>query len=391
MIEINQIQYYLETQMIDGWLLYDFRGSNPYFWRIIGDRHSTTRQSFLFIPRTGEPQLIVHSIDKLLFPQFSDIIREFHSLAEQRAILSSLLEDMRTIAMEYSENCVIPYVSRVDGGMLDYIRQLGIEVTSSANLFQYTFARWTLNEYQTHIRAAEIIGQIKDDAFEFIRDRVKHRQAVSELDVQQFILDQFRRNNVVTDGSPIVAVNQNAGAPHYQPTREVHTSIKSRDLVLIDLWAREKGENTIFADITWMGYVGSRIPAKYCQIFDIVKSGREKALITLQHAANNSLSLEGWQVDQAVRDVIASAGYGEFFIHRTGHSLSPGPAVHGTGVNIDNYETHDTRHIMNNVGFSIEPGIYTTEFGMRSEINVFIKENGAPIVTTPIQDEILKL
>jgi Xaa-Pro dipeptidase len=214
---------------------------------------------------------------------------------------------------------------------------------------------------------------------------------VSELDVQLFILDQFRQNELMTDGSPIVAVNQNAGTPHYQPTSEVHTSIKERDLVLIDLWARERGENTIFADITWMGYVGSRIPSKYQQIFDIVKTGREKALATLQHASNNSHSLEGWQVDQAVRDVIASAGYGEFFIHRTGHSLSPGPAVHGMGVNIDNYETHDTRHIMSNVGFSIEPGIYTTEFGIRSEINVFIKENGAPIVTTPIQDEILKL
>ena len=235
------------------------------------------------------------------------------------------------------------------------------------------------------------VVQIKDDAFEFIHDRVNQRQTVSELDVQQFILDQFRHNDLITDGSPIVAVNHNAGAPHYQPTREVHTAIKSGDLVLIDLWAREKEEETIFADITWMGYVGSRIPAKYCQIFDIVKSGREKALATLRHASNNSLSLEGWQVDQAVRDVIASAGYGEFFIHRTGHSLSPGPTVHGIGVNIDNYETHDTRKIMRNIGFSIEPGIYLTEFGIRSEINVFIKENGVPTVTTPIQDEIIKL
>lgn len=391
MIEINQIQSYLETQMIDGWLLYDFRGSNPYFWRVIGDRLSTTRQCFLLIPRRGEPQLIVHSIDKVLFPHFLDIICEFHSLAEQRAILSSLLVDMQSIAMEYSENCEIPYVSRVDAGMLDYVRQLGIVVTSSADLFQYTFARWTLDEYQSHLRAAEIIGQIKDDAFAFIRDRVTNRQTVSELDVQQFILDQFRQNNVITDGLPIVAVNQNAGAPHYQPTQEVHTSIKSGDLVLIDLWAREKGENTIFADITWMGYVGSRIPMKYGQIFDIVKSGREKALATLQHASKNSLSLKGWQVDQAVREVIARAGYGDFFIHRTGHSLSPGPAVHGLGVNIDNYETHDTRHIIRNVGFSIEPGIYTTEFGIRSEINVFINNNGAPIVTTPIQDKILTL
>jgi Xaa-Pro aminopeptidase len=391
MIEVNQIQSYLENQRIDGWLLYDFRGSNPYFWRIIGNRLSTTRQCFLFIPRIGEPQLIVHRIDKLLFAQFSDMILEFHSLAEQRAILSSLLENMRIIAMEYSENCVIPYVSRIDGGMLDYIRQHGIKVTSSADLFQYTFARWTPNEYQTHIRAAEIIGRIKDDAFELIRDQVKHGQHISELDVQQFILDQFHQNDLITDGSPIVAVNQNAGAPHYQPTQEIHTSIKPGDLILIDLWAREKGENTVFADITWMGYIGSRIPPKYTQVFNIVKSGREQAVEILHQASKHSRSLEGWQVDQVVRDTISSAGYGEYFIHRTGHSISPGPAVHGMGVNIDNYETHDTRKIMSNIGFSIEPGIYTEQFGLRSEINVFIKENGEPTVTTPIQDEILKL
>lgn len=196
---------------------------------------------------------------------------------------------------------------------------------------------------------------------------------------------------MITDGPPIVAVNQNAGAPHYRPTSEIHTSIKSGKLVLIDLWAREKGENTVFADITWMGYVGAGIPSRYHRIFNILKSSRKQALKTLLQASNNSLLLEGWQVDQEVRDVIERAGYSEYFIHRTGHSLSPGSTVHGIGVNIDNYETHDTRKIMSNLGFTIEPGIYTTEFGIRSEINVFIEDNGTPIVTTPIQDEITKL
>jgi Xaa-Pro aminopeptidase len=391
MIKTNQIQSYLENEMIDGWLLYDFRGSNPYFWKIVGNKPSTTRQCFLFIPRTGDPQLIVHLIDKLLFSRFSDVILEFQSLAEQRAILSSVLENMETIAMEYSSNCMIPYVSRVDGGMLEYIRKLGITITSSADLFQYSFARWTPKEHQSHIRAAMKISRIKDEAFNLIRDHIDHKQPVSELDVQQFILDQFRRANMITDGSPVVAVNGNAGAPHYQPTPEVNTLIKPGDLVLIDLWAKEKGDNTIFADITWMGYVGKRIPSKYRQIFNVVKSGRECALEALHHASNNSQSLEGWQVDQKVRDVIARAGYGQYFIHRTGHSLSPGPAVHGMGVNIDNFESHDTRKIVSNLGFSIEPGIYTTEFGVRSEINVFIEEDGVPMVTTPIQDAIIKL
>ena len=166
MIKNIQIQTYLEQEAIDGWLLYDFRGSNPYFWRIIGNRPSTTRQCFLFIPQRGEPQLIVHHIDKFLFSKFSNVILEFQSLADQRAILSSVLENMQTIAMEYSKNCLIPYVSRIDGGMLEYIQQLGVTVVSSADLFQYTFARWTPKEYQSHIRAAKNIGRIKDDAFE---------------------------------------------------------------------------------------------------------------------------------------------------------------------------------------------------------------------------------
>jgi Xaa-Pro aminopeptidase len=286
---------------------------------------------------------------------------------------------------------MIPYVSRVDGGMLEYIRNLGITVTSSADLFQYSFARWTPNEHQSHVQAAKKISRIKDEAFNLIRDQIDHKQSVTEWDIQQFILDQFRRANLITDGSPIVAVNENAGAPHYQPTSEVHASIKPGDLVLIDLWAKEKGDNTIFTDITWMGYVGKQIPRKYRQIFNIVKSSRERALEALHHASNNTYSLEGWQVDQEVREIIDRAGYGEYFIHRTGHSLSPGPTVHGLGVNIDNFETRDTRKIVSNLGFTIEPGIYTTEFGIRSEINVFIEKNGVPTVTTPIQEKIIRV
>ena len=388
---ISQIQAYLKNDMIDGWLLYDFRGSNPYFWRIINNQPSTTRQCFIFIPQSGTAQLIVHRIDKPLFSQFSGIIREFQSSVELYAILKSSLDNLQTVAMEYSQNCMIPYVSRVDGGMLEYIQKLGITVISSADLFQHSFARWTQKEYHSHIHAATKISQIKDQAFYLIRDQIDRKQPISEWDVQQYILDQIRRANMETDNFPIVAVNEHAGVPHYQPNSEASAMIHPKDLILIDLWAKEKGENTIFADITWMGYVGKQIPPKYCQIFDIIKSGREHALQVLHQASNRSHTLQGWELDQEVRDIIARTGYGEYFIHRTGHSLSPGPAVHGMGVNIDNYETHDTRKIVSNLGFSIEPGIYTTEFGMRTEINVFIEKNGVPTVTTPIQEEIIKL
>jgi len=305
--------------------------------------------------------------------------------------LKDLFRNIKRIAMEYARNCMLPHVSRVDAGTIEFVRNLGIEVVSSANIFQYTFARWTDEELQSHLRVANLVSKIKDEAFSFIREKVYGENKITEFDVQEFIMNRFAQEKLETEDRSIVAVNENSSKPHYEPTEIVKKEIKMNDWILIDLWAKEKGEHAVFADITWVGYTGRSTTKEHVKVFEVVKEARDVAISFLENAFQNNKLLEGWEVDRKVRNYIINQGFGQYFIHRTGHSISPGLTVHGLGVNIDDFETHDIRKIIPKVGFSIEPGIYIKDFGVRSEINVFMEKNGKPRVTSPLQDSIILL
>lgn len=391
-MKLQQIQEFLRQNGLDGWLLYDFRQSNPYFRRIIGSRKLTSRRCFLFIPVIDDPVLLISILDRNEFRDTSWNRIEYSSYSDMITELGQLLKRSRRIAMEYSQNCAIPYVSILDAGTYELIHKMGIDIVSSADIFQHTFARWTDEELQLHLHAAKKVSEIKDDAFSYISENVNN--GLTEYDVQQFILNRFTNENLVTEGSPIVAVNENSANPHYVPTRKINKKIHKNTFILIDLWARVNEQDSVFADITWVSYVGNHIPTRYITVFDVVKGARNNAIKLLEDERRNR-NLHGWEIDDLVREYITQHQYGKYFLHRTGHSLSPGPSVHGLGVNLDNYETQDTRKIVPGVGFSIEPGIYLYDrkhsFGIRSEINAFIQSNNKLLVTTPIQNDIIKL
>ncbi len=389
-IDLAEIQRYLKDQKIDGWLIFDFRGQNHIATNFFNIRHDTllTRRWFYFIPQKGEPSLLVHKIERTNFPSPPKNVHWYVSWQELKSKLGEMIKRSRNIAMEYSPEGAIPYVSCVDGGTLEMIRGLGVEVVTSANLVQYFQSRWSDEQLQSHSRALKQSDRVKDAAFKFIGDKIKTKQPVTEFDAQKFILESFDKVNMTADEPPIVAVNANASNPHYSPSAERFSIIKKDDLVLIDLFSKEKAPNSIYADITWMGFVGATVPQKPKEIFEIVARARDAGLQMLKEAAAQKNTLQGWEVDARVRSVIEQAGYGDYFFHRTGHSLDTN--LHGTGVNIDGHETQDRREIIPGVGFTIEPGIYLDEFGVRSEINVYYSDEG-PKVFGPIQKEILTL
>jgi len=289
--------------------------------------------------------------------------------------------------MEYSPGNNIPYLSRVDAGTVEAIRELGIEVASSGDLVQRFEAIWTDEVYQTHVAASDRLYQVKDRAFEFITERMRNGVAVDEYEVQQRMIGWFEELGLVKD-QPNVSAQENAGNPHYMPPRNGSRAIRPNELVLIDLWSKLPSPGAVFADITWVGFTGSAVPDEYARAFAAARDGRDAAVELVKSAVAEKRDLRGWQVDRACRDVIERAGFGPQFIHRTGHSL--GEEVHGNGVHMDDYETRDDRRLIPGTGFTIEPGVYTDRFGVRTEINMFVGENEAR-VTGPMQREILKL
>lgn len=389
-VDLPAIQNYLREQEIDGWLIFDFRGQNYIATHFVelDEESILTRRWFYFIPQQGDPALLVHKIERKNFPNPPANLNFYVSWQELKDKLKKMLAGSSKIAMEYSPGGAIPYVSCVDGGTLDFVRSLGVEVVTSANLVQYFQSRWTDEQLQTHITAAENLDRIKNDAFALIGEKIKSGETVNEYFVQKFILEQLRADDMMTEEPPIVAVNANASNPHYAPTAERFSPITKNDLVLIDLFGKKVTPNAIYADITWMGFVGETVPEKYAKIFTIVAKGRDAGLELLRQAAKQGKAIQGWQVDEKTRSVIQEAGYGDYFDHRTGHSLDTN--LHGNGVNIDNLETQDKREIIPDVGFTIEPGIYLDDFGVRSEINVYYSKEG-PKVYGPIQKEIIAI
>jgi Xaa-Pro aminopeptidase len=389
-IVVNEIQKYLKDSEIDGWLIFDFRGQNHIAASLfnMSKERLLTRRWFYFIPRSGEPTLLIHKIERSNFPEPPKQTIFYVSWKQLKSELGKILKDSKKIAMEYSPQGAIPYVSCVDGGTLEFVRSFGVEVVTSANLVQYFQCRWTPAQLESHKRAAQNLDKIKNEAFELIGARIKRGNPITEYDIQQFIFEKLEEHNMMTEEPPIVAVNANASNPHYAPTANRFSPIEKNDLVLIDLFGKEKIADAVYGDITWIGFVGSEIPEKYVKIFNIVAGGRDAGLQLLQESAAQGKAIQGWQVDARVREFITQAGYGDYFDHRTGHSLHT--SIHGNGVNMDSLETQDEREIIPGLGFTIEPGIYLQDFGVRSEINVFYSEQG-PKVYGPIQREIIAI
>ncbi len=390
---LKEIREALKSENIDGWLLYNFRDSNVIATRILNlpTHVMCTRRYFYFIPANGEPRKLVHRIEESnldSLPGDKRIYLSWRSLEEELALL---LKDSRRIAMEYSPNCSIPYVSTVDAGTVELIRKAGVEVVSSANLIQYFEARWDEEQLNSHIEAANHLRQIVNLTFGFIREKIKSNIKITEYDVQQFMLTEFKERGLVTSSDPNCSVNANSANPHYEPTKELNTILKKGDYVLIDLWAKKNKLSSVFADITWMGYIGETVPNEFENIFQIVKGGRDAALNFVSTSITSKKTIRGYEVDDTARNYIAKHGYGEYFIHRTGHSI--GEQVHGNGANLDNLETKDERMIIPQTCFSIEPGIYLRDrFGVRSEIDVYISENNEVIVTgLPKQEHVITI
>jgi len=388
-MDLNAIQDELKQQKLDGWLFFDHHVRDPLAYRVLGlnPSHIPTRRWYYFIPASGEPRGLVHRIEAGMLDAVPGEKISYSRWTEQVDGLKKLLSHSRRIAMQYSPNCAIPYVSMVDAGTLELVRGTGVEVISSAELIQAFEARWSADALESHLEAGRRVDMVRRQAFDMIRERTGNGGSTNELEVKRFVLEEFARGGLFTDHGPIVGVNANAANPHYEPTDAVFAPIRRGDFVLLDMWAKLDRPRSVYYDITWTGVCGEPTP-EMRKVFGIVRDARDAAIQRVQKAVIAGEAIRGFEVDDAARSVIDDAGFGEFFVHRTGHSI--GQDVHGNGANMDNLETHDERRVMPWTCFSIEPGIYLKEFGVRSEINLFVGDTDAR-VTGEIQTELLIL
>ena len=387
--DINGIQADLKAAKLDGWLFYDFRGRDPIAQHILqlppGMR---TRRWYYFIPAKGTPRKLVHKIESASLAALPGETLYYAQQEELRRNLGKVVGRAKNVAMQYSPKNAIPYVAMVDAGTVELVRSTGAKVVSSADLVQKYEACWTPEQLESHLAAGVTIDRIVKGAFEYAAKSVREKRPVTEYDVKAWILKEFEAAGIIKEEGPDIAVGPHASDPHYGPTPETAAPIREGDLLLMDVWGKTKAPGSVYYDVTWMGYLGAKVPEKMAKIWGIVRDARDKAIDLIRASIAAGKPLQGWQVDKAARAVIEKAGYGKYFFHRTGHSI--GEAVHGNGVNMDGLETHDVRHLIPRTCNSIEPGIYLPEFGVRSEVNVYIGEKEAR-VTGAVQMEILPL
>lgn len=390
-VDIGAVQRALKAEGVDAWLLYDFQGSNPVSYRLAGmggAGHLATRRWFYLIPQTGEPRALVHAIERHNLDHLPGSKVVYAGRAQLLAGLTTLLAGMKRVAMEYSPNCAIPYVSRVDAGTIELLRSLGAEVVSSGDLIQQFEARWSEAAIATHRTASEKLYRIKDKAFEEVSRRLHDGVATTEYDIQQKMVGWFTEEGLVADSAPCVSAQENAGNPHYLATAADHRIIRENELLLLDLWGKLRQPGAVYADITWIGFTGTSIPEDMTKAFAAICAARDAAVTAVETAARAGREIRGFEADKAARKVLIDAGYEDAILHRTGHSL--GENVHGNGAHLDDYETHDERRLMPGSGFTIEPGLYFKNFGVRTEINMVWTAAG-PEVTGPRQKAILSL
>jgi Xaa-Pro dipeptidase len=389
---IAEIQSALKEFNLDGWLFYSFHGSDPFASRILlfNEKGVSTRRWFYFLPAEGEPQKIVHAIEKDKLDALPGTRHIYLPWKELHARLSTVLSGKKRVAMQYSPANAIPYVSRVDGGTIELIRSFGIEVLSSADLISRFESVLTASQKESHIYAAEALREIIRLTFSEIAALISLSGSTTEYAIQQFIMARFREKSLLTHDYPVVAVRENTANPHYEPKESSSQVIGKDDLVLLDIWAKRDIPASVFADITWVAFTGKTVPERYGNIFEIVRQARDEGLALVRRRLAGGEAVHGWEVDDAARGVINAAGYGERFIHRTGHSI--GEEVHGSGAHIDNLETEDRRELLSGTCFSLEPGIYFEgDFGIRSEIDVYVEGKEAHVFGQPLQEAITPL
>jgi Xaa-Pro dipeptidase len=389
-MRLAEIQTALREEGLDGWLFFDHHQRDPLAYRVLrfAPGSMVTRRWYYFVPASGEPRGLAHKIEAETLKELPGDIGLYAGWQELMAGLRGLLGKAQRVAMQYSPNCAVPYVAMVDAGTVELVRGMGVEVVTSANLVQLFESRWNQRQLENHLEAGRRIDKIRADAFARISSKVRGGERIKEWEMQQFILQQFRLAGLITDHGPDVAVNANASNPHYNPTEERSMEIRRGDLVLLDMWAKLDAPDGVYYDITWVGYCGEQPPAAMDKVFGIVRDARDKAIARVKAAVATKEPLCGYQVDDAARAHIRDAGYAEYFFHRTGHSI--GVEVHGAGANMDNLETHDERRVIPWTCFSIEPGVYLPEFGVRSEVDVFVDDVSAR-VTGEVQEKLILL
>ncbi len=390
--DLERIQAALRDFGLDGWLLFDFRGSNTLARRVLelDDDAMGTRRCLYCVPAQGQPKKLVHRIESSALDHLPGEQHVYLRWQELEAGIGRLVEGLGTVAMEYSPRGGNPYISRIDAGTMELVRSFGVEVVPSGDLIQLFEASWDDEQWQMHQDVAVHTNSAFEAAWRFIAEQVRQHGSVEETAVQRTILDHFDRHSLLTDHPPIVAVGPHSGDPHYETGTGSETAISEGDFVLIDLWAKFDKPKAVYSDLTRVGVVGTSVTPRHKEIFDIVAAGRDAAIDCVREAMQSQQPLQGWQVDRAARDVIDQAGYGEYFVHRTGHSI--GQETHGNGANIDDLETHEDRHILRCTCFSIEPGIYLPEFGVRSEVDVFVDADRVVHVTGgEVQTEVLPI
>jgi Xaa-Pro dipeptidase len=390
-LNVAAVQAALREDGLDGWLLYDFKGLNPIATRLsglAGTHVMATRRWYYLVPRDGAPRKLVHAIERHNLDHLPGDTAIYAGRTALEDGLKRLLTGVGRVAMEYSPDCAIPYLSRVDGGTIELLRKLGADVVSSGDLVQRFEAVWDEAALASHREASVRLYRVKDRAFAFVREALAAGRAITELDVQTVMVDAFAAEGLVSDSAPVVGAQENAGNPHYLPTLAQHRPIRRDEVLLLDLWGKLDQPGAVFADITWMGFTGRGIPEPVQRAWTAVSGARDAAAQYVLDGARAGRDLRGWQVDKAARTVLLDAGFGANILHRTGHSL--GEDVHGNGVHMDDYETHDDRRLIPGTGFTIEPGLYFDTFGLRTEINMTVGVGEARI-TGDVQREIVEL
>jgi Xaa-Pro aminopeptidase len=387
-MNLTQIQEALRAAKIDGWLFFDHHRRDPLAYRILGipSDVSVSRRWYYFIPATGEPRRLVHKIETGTLDSVPGSKETYSSWTDQQRKLAGLLAGASTIAMQYSPRCAVPYVAMVDAGTIELVAATGVKIVTSADLVQQFDSLWTAEQFEMHLEAGKLADQARREAFDFVAEKIRSGEPVNEYQVQQFMCMRFAQSGLFADHGPIVAVNANASDPHYEPSDTRNSPIKMGDVLLIDYWAKLNKPSSVYYDVTWTGYCGDVIPDEVNNVFGIVRDARKTASQLVISRIASGQELAGFQVDDAARELINSKGFGDYFVHRTGHSI--GEEVHGTGANMDNLESHDERRVVAGSCFSIEPGIYLPHFGIRSEVNMFVDASGA-VVTGEEQEKMV--
>jgi Xaa-Pro aminopeptidase len=392
MFDLSAVQAALTQFQLDGWLLLDFRGSNVLARRVLGmdPAHIPSRRWYYYIPAQGQPQKLVHRIESAELDHLPGAKSVYLRWQDLEAGIAKLVSGAKRIAMEYSPRNANPYISRVDAGTLEVVQETGVEVVSSGDLIQLFEAVWTAAQWRLHLEADACTTAAFELVWKFIADEIRAGRTIRETTVQHLIMDHFARHGLTTYAPPIIGVNEHSGDPHYSPQAGHDSELKTGDLVLVDLWAKMDHPDGVYSDLTRVGFIGEHVPEPYEKLFSIVAQARDTAIATVRDACAAQRPIRGWEVDRACRGVIAAAGYGDYFVHRTGHSI--GRETHGNGANIDDLETHDERLLLPRTCFSIEPGIYLPEYGVRSEVDVYIDATNQVHVTGgPLQEKVVPI